>query len=343
MNIGFHSFYQVYNKNRMFLDASSPIGDDLMYPFVYLGNYLRGEGHSISTIDMEPLGNYDAIVFFDYPTKLNSFFRKLISMPGAPPLYLVIFEPSTIRPDNWDTNNHKYFEKIFTSNLRFIDNKKYFSLQIPFKIEKDLKNFAIEKTKFCTLIASNKYSNGLGELYSERRRAIRWFEKHHPSEFDLYGVDWDRLFSPAFGRLNFLLSAIYKRASWLPRFNLYSSYGGRISQKRNTLCQYKFSICFENAVVSGWVTEKILDCFMAGVVPVYLGAPEIETLIPPETFIDMRKFSSYEDLYQYLSSMGNEEYRGYLSAIIDFLGSQKINPWTSQNFAKTLERNLVHA
>jgi hypothetical protein len=82
---------------------------------------------------------------------------------------------------------------------------------------------------------------------------------------------------------------------------------------------------------------------MAGVVPVYLGAPEIETLIPPETFIDMRKFSSYEDLYQYLSSMGNEEYRGYLSAIIDFLGSQKINPWTSQNFAKTLERNLVHA
>ncbi len=342
MNIGFHSFYRVYNKNRMFLDASSPIGDDLMYPFVYLGEYLKNRGHTISTIDMEPLEQYDAIIFFDYPTKLNSLFRKLISMPGAPPLYLVIFEPSIIRPDNWDINNHKYFKKIFTSNLNFIDNKRYFSLQIPFKIEKDLKYFSIEKPNFCVLIASNKYSNGYGELYSERRKVIRWFEKHHASEFDLYGVDWDRLFFPAFGRLNFLLSAIYKRVSWLPRFNLYPSYRGRISQKRNTLCRYKFSICFENAVVSGWVTEKILDCFMAGVVPVYLGAPEIESLIPPDTFIDMRKFSSYEDLYQYLHSMDSQVYQEYLRAIADFLSSQKINPWTSMNFAKTLERSLVH-
>ncbi len=46
--------------------------------------------------------------------------------------------------------------------------------------------------RFCALVAANKRSSHRAELYSERRRAIRWFERHHPEQFDLYGVGWNR-------------------------------------------------------------------------------------------------------------------------------------------------------
>jgi hypothetical protein len=342
MNIGFHSFYQVYNQNRMFLDASSPIGDDLMYPFVYLGQYLKAKGHSFSTIDMEPLESYDAIIFFDYPTKLNKYFRQLLSMKYAPPMYLVICEPYVVRPDNWDKKNHKYFRKIFTSNLSLVEGDKYIYLNLTCKIERDKKYFSsLEKQKFCTLISSNKYSNRFGELYSKRREIIRWFERYHPNEFDLYGIDWDKLFIPYLGRANFLLAGLYKVLTWLPRFKLHTVYKGRIGSKRAVLSQYKFAICFENAIASGYVTEKIFDCFMAGVVPVYLGAPEIEKLIPKNTYIDMRNFPTFEELYRFMSSMSEEQHLAYLDEMFNFLGSEKVMPWTPNAFAKTLENGVL--
>ena len=341
MNIGFHSFYRFYNQNRMFLDASSPIGDDLMHPFVCLGGNLKVRGHTYSTIDMEPLDSYDAIVFFDYPTKLNPYFRKVLALENPPPLYLVLFEPKAIKPSNWSLENHSHFKKIFTSNLEFVDNKKYFWLNIASKIEFDSKYFdASKKTKFCTLIASNKYSNDDGQLYSERIKAIRWFEKYHPDQFDLYGVDWDRLFFPIFGRLNFALSMIYRKMPWLPKWTQFKSYRGRVKSKRATLSQYQFSICFENAAVSGWVTEKIFDCFMAGVIPVYLGAPEVEKMIPAEAYINMSQFSSYEALYNYMSSMCLEDRQKRLDVIEGFLKGPKVLPWGSEFFAETLVREV---
>ena len=52
-----------FNKNKMFLDASSPIGDNLMYPFFYLGKRLEKMGHKVSTIDTDDIKKFDAIVF----------------------------------------------------------------------------------------------------------------------------------------------------------------------------------------------------------------------------------------------------------------------------------------
>ena len=41
---------------------------------------------------------------------------------------------------------------------------------------------------------------------------------------------------------------------------------------------------------AGYISEKIFDCFFAGTVPLYLGAPDIEDYIPADTFIDLRQF-----------------------------------------------------
>jgi hypothetical protein len=344
MNIGFYSFYSFYNRNRLFLDCSSPIGDDLIYPYVFMGRYLVSRGHKVSTIDMEPLASYDAIVFLDYPTRFNKFFRRLISMKNAPPLYLITCEPEILRPDNWKKKNHLFFKKILTWDSRLVDKVKYISLPLPNKIEKNYHYFNLKnKIHFCTLISSNKFSNYPGELYSERIKMIRWFEKFHPEKFDLYGVDWDRLFIPSLGKLNFLLSALYRKFPALPKIQHYPSYKGKLKSKKETLSLYRYAICFENVMANGYVTEKIFDCFLAGVIPIYWGAPEITSLIPKNTFIDIHKFSSYEELFGYISTMSDVEYQAYLDAIAYFLDSKQIYPWTAENFACIIEKEICCA
>src|SRR5579863_1072634 len=91
MYVGFYNFYPHYNANRMFTDPSSPIGDDLMYPFVYTGKRLRELGHKVATLDTDDLNKFDAAVFLDHPTFLNRYFRALRSMPGKK-VYLFLFE-----------------------------------------------------------------------------------------------------------------------------------------------------------------------------------------------------------------------------------------------------------
>ena len=81
----------------------------------------------------------------------------------------------------------------------------------------------------------------------------------------------------------------------------FKTYQGSVEDKIAATRGYKFSICYENTRgVPGYITEKIFDSFQAGVVPVYLGAPNITDEVPAGCFIDRRKFSSYQKLHAYL-------------------------------------------
>ena len=338
MYIGFFNYYEVYNKNKMFTDKFSPIGDDLMYPCVYLGQYLIKKGHRINTIDMDNIENFDAIVFMDFPTFKNKYFKQLVS-DKSKNLYLLIFESEVIRPDNWNLKNHKYFKKIFTWNDDFVDNKKYFKINFSSKIPADLNFDLNKKDKLCTTIVANKFKFHQLELYTERVNAIRWFEENHPEDFDLYGIGWDKYyFKGMLSRLN--------RFDTLTKFlkPKYPSYKGSVESKREVLQKYKFAICYENARdISGYITEKIFDCFFAGCVPVYWGALNVNEHIPEDTFIDKRNFSTYKELYKYLKNMPDEEYMNYLKAIKNFIKSDKIYPFSAECFAETIIKEIVEA
>ncbi len=157
------------------------------------------------------------------------------------------------------------------------------------------------------------------ELYSERRRAIRYFSRH--KGFHLYGSGWEKWkFGISYGDYQAALRC----------------YQGRCENKIDKLAEYRFSICYENTIFSGYITEKILDCFYAGCVPVYLGAPDICDYIPKECFIDKRQFSNYRDLDRFLSAMGPAEFGGYQQAISDFLQSSNFTRLYQDYFARGL-------
>lgn len=338
MYIGFYNRYEIYNKNKMFTDASSPIGDDLMYPMVHLGRTLTSHGHKINTIDMDELRKFDAIVFLDFPTFKNSYFKKLVDM-RFDNLYLMTWEAPSWHPDNYVLSNYKYFKKIFTWQDNLIDNKKYFKINFSHRLPADIGQDMAKKSKFCAMISGNKFMGHPGELYTERIHAVRWFEKNHPEEFDLYGLGWDEHTFQG-GRLVRNLNRIRLLRRLFAAH--YPSYRGTVKRKRRVLAQYKFSICYENiANLPGWITEKIFDCFLAGCVPVYLGAGNVTEHIPGNCFIDKREFKTYEDLYSYMKGMSDTEYGNYLRSIGDFLKGEASHPFSAEYLSRVVMREIT--
>lgn len=67
--------------------------------------------------------------------------------------------------------------------------------------------------------------------------------------------------------------------------------------KLDIIKHYKFTIAFENAISQDYVTEKFFEPLIAGSVPIYLGAPNIDKFSPGEhAFIDVRDYTSPKDL-----------------------------------------------
>lgn len=352
MKIGFYNYYKGLNNNRIFQSPTGDIGDDLLYSIYSLGQYLSSQSIQYSTIDMGNINSFNIVVFFDLPKRNDPYYLEV--KKNNIPSYLFILESALIRPDNWKPENHKYFKKVFTWNSKLVDNKKYFQFYLPNKIPKELTTFET-KSKFCTLIASNKFSMKRNELYSERKKAIRWFEKNHIDKFDLYGIGWEygepiQFIIPLIFLNNFTYN-LYIKFLTIEIFNKflklfhkqYPSYRGRINSKRNTLNKYKFSICYENSINDdNYITEKIFDCFFAGCVPIYLGSTNIDLLLPKTTFIDKRNFNDYYSLFNYLINMSDSEYNNYQNEILKFLQSMEIKKFSSDYFIELFQNIIIN-
>jgi hypothetical protein len=158
------------------------------------------------------------------------------------------------------------------------------------------------------------------ELYLERLMAIRFFAGK--VGFDLFGLGWDQYKS---GEKRFFSDAI--KTCWRGSLNY--------AEKKERLSQYQFCLCYENTVFPGYLTEKIFDCFFSGVIPIYLGDPDIQKRIPQKAFIDRRKFSSYDELYEHLCGITEKTALTYLDSAKEFLMSQEFQTFTSNHFSQT--------
>ncbi len=319
----------IYYSNNKLFDLNDKLAnrDNCLFVFYLLKEELKLHGYDLATSDINAIKDSEVVIYNEMP-------KELPALDDVDTSFLLLFESELIRPDNWDISKHKKFKKIFTWNDNYIDNKKYykanFSFDFPSFINKDLRN----KKKLCTLISGNKRVFHPLELYSRRIEVIRWFECNHPEDFDLYGIGWNRyqFFWPKFIKLLNKVTLL----TWLLAPN-YPSYKGCVESKKNTLEQYKFCICFENAIdIPGYITEKIFDCFFAACVPVYLGANNIFEHIPSDCYVDMRSFTNYEKLYEYISSITKDDYLTYLNNIEKFLKTDKAKLFSAQYYVETL-------
>jgi hypothetical protein len=312
----FYSFFKKKEDTIYFITGyhKNLFGNDRK-GFFNLANIIEEKGYKVvETNSYRNLKNAKYIVIFDIHKKK---LKKIRTLPKKK-LILFTWEPPTTIPMNHDKKYHYFFHKIYTFNDDLVDNKKYFKFYYPDAKQMINNKLPHENKKLCCLISSDKSSDYKDEIYSERRKAIKYFEEYAFDEFDLYGTGWKK--------------------------NEFKSYKGTIPDKVNILNKYKFAICYENTKnINGYITEKIFDCFHAGCIPIYLGADNITQYIPENCFIDKRAFKSYNELFVFLKTMPNEEYFTYIENIKNFLNSEKVKFFTPKNivhtFIKALELN----
>ena len=82
------------------------------------------------------------------------------------------------------------------------------------------------------------------------------------------------------------------------QLDLYGRGFNEIENKEEGLCDYMFSVAIENGQYETYFTEKILDCFATGTIPVYLGAPDIGKHFNPDGIINLsEEFDVSEEIY----------------------------------------------
>lgn len=312
------------------------IRDDAFAKYYTLYNMFKENGYEIATNDMHTIETSEIVIYQDMPKKLPQ--EKDIYKS-----YLIMNESPLVRADNFDISKHKYFNKIFTWNDELVDNIKYFKFNYSFIIPKEIpKNF--NKPKLCCLIVGNKDSSYQNELYSERKKLIRWFEENEPKDFDLYGVGWNEYrfkgIKPirALNRVPFITNIMFRCFG-----GKFPSYKGKVVNKFETMQNYRFAICYENIKdISGYITEKMLDAMFAGCVPIYWGADNVTEHIPKECFIDKRDFKTYEELFLFMRNMDEATYIDYLNKIEIFLNSEQgykfSAAYNAESFLKILQK-----
>lgn len=277
---------------------------------------LNKRGHKVHFFEeLKKTAGHTNLYFFDFPysrsiTENITILKQLISKKNKKNLFC--FEPPIVAPQNYFKFLHIFFDKIFTWNDDWVDNKKYFKFYWPqSNFGLHTKPIPFKQKKLLILINGNKlpitffkFLSVFGhELYSERIKAIEFFEKKLANKFDLYGRGWNR--SRLLDIHDFLFGPTH-----------YKTYKGEIDNKIALLSKYKYCICFENVTnIKGFITEKIFDCFKARCVPIYWGATNINSYIPSNCYIDFKKFNSYQKLVTYLESINEKEYNQYISNI----------------------------
>ena len=122
----------------------------------------------------------------------------------------------------------------------------------------------------------------------------------------------------------------------------YIVYKGAVPRKKDALEPYKFNIAFENAhSIAGYITEKIFDSFISGTIPVYLGPTNVTDFIPSDCFIDMNRFNDYKELYEFMTSMSDEDYLAYQKRIKFFLTSNIGQKFTNENYFRLVHDSIT--
>ena len=155
----------------------------------------------------------------------------------------------------------------FRFPLYLWNHNDYFSLN-----NRDVKDWASEKMKFCNFLYGNNNQS-------------------------LEGVNARNNF--------FLMLNRYKKVD--SGGGVLNNLGYRVSDKMEFLKDYKFTISFENTVSPGYVTEKLIDPFLSGSLPIYRGSTTVGDDFNKGSFINALDFNNAESLIEKIIEIDNND------------------------------------
>jgi hypothetical protein len=104
------------------------------------------------------------------------------------------------------------------------------------------------------------------------------------------------------------------RHSVLERFNNIDSFGYKnpIDKKITALKDYRFSIVIENCQKDYYFSEKLIDCFITGTIPIYWGCPSICQFFDKEGILIFNTIDELDNIINSLSSKLYEEKKQHI-------------------------------
>ncbi len=303
-----------FKSNNLFNPHSSLNRDNCLYQYIELKKKLASIHIDISTQDINKVENSDLIIFMNAPSEQSKLYKKSLALKKK--IILIENEHFDIHKENRNIKKLKGISKVFSYRDFLYDNG--INLNYSFDFSKSSSSFENEdKLILSCMISNNKSYDIQNELYTERKKVIKWFNKNKQDDFILYGGDWDKIVLKS----NHFINKIINRLKITrPKLKVYK---GICKDKSEVLRNSMFSFCFENSISKGWITEKLFDVMINRCVPIYFGPPEIKKHVPDNTYINYEDFNSLDDLYNFLKLMDKKAYQKYISNIDFFL--KKIN------------------
>jgi hypothetical protein len=298
-----------YYEDRLFDTSNAVLNrDDSLVPYARVRETYGALGKEVRTADHLMQQQHAGAAASDYYSLgVLDNYKALLNRVNVHLKAFVIFEPPVVDPRLYEALPEltKAFERVYIHNITGdgyslvgVDTSKLRQLYWPQPRDEVIKIYweRTERLDRIVVINGNHIPRKVpNELYSQRIEAMASLAQM--GVVDLYGRGWAKWWSRA--------------SMWLPywkhRKTLMSIYKGECESKYEVLSQYKFSLCFENMAMKGYVTEKIFDCFYAGTVPLYLGAENISDLVPESAYIDCRRFGSWVKMQEFVARITDEQ------------------------------------
>lgn len=173
-----------------------------------------------------------------------------------------------------------YYDYIFTYDTNLLSRSpKYKKMNFGacWVVEENCKIY--EKDKLVSIVASNKrFAPG----HQFRHEVIE--KLHGKHNFDLWGSG-------------------------------YNSFENTTEERMKPFKDYRYNIVIENGRVENYFTDKIIDCFAVGSIPIYWGDPKIKDLFDERGFYT---FNTIEELdYILTNKVSKEDYDSKIEYIIE--------------------------
>jgi hypothetical protein len=322
--------YEVFLNNRLFdLSDQTLNRDDQLLPFARLRERLALSGVSVHTADYLRRGEHLSSVNHYWSLGMLSGFNEFVDRSDVRLRGFLLLEPPLVAPKIYEALPmlSNVFEHVYVHNTRGegysmmgVDQSKLRKLYCPQPYNHVVEPYWSRTDRLNKVVVINGNHNPKmrePEYYSKRIEAVAELSRF--DAIDLYGRGWDEWWSRKSMWLTY----------WRHRSSLMSAYRGNCTSKLDVLSRYRFCLCLENTPMQGYITEKIFDCLYAGVVPLYLGAPDVANYLPKDSYIDLSQFSSWVDMWNAVRKVSEDEWLNRKLAGRDFINSQEYKNYFS--------------
>jgi len=236
--------------------------------------------------NLTPNGNGDLKVDIGDIVIYTNHFQKNVDQKAKKNIALMMEGPEINRKYyDYISNNNNKFDIVLTFDKTLLDRGENYKLNLYgtcWLHDSYIKIWS--KSKICSMITSNKTETS-GHKF---RHVITNYITQQNVNIDIYGGKY--------------LNLPYPNTK---AFTLDHTSRHLTNCKINALKDYMFSITIENSKEDYMFTEKLIDCFLTGTIPIYYGCPSIGKFFNTDGII---MINSLDDLTNVLPTLNDELY-----------------------------------